>query len=148
MPSYPAKPYEVPHDDWFSNNSSSLKNKSTIKGTKKISTIHEYFYKKSDLNIGGSDNHIQTNLEKKSSTKISISSNQNLYENFISISKEKNIYSKMPTEMKYLTKTSFKGNSFYKELSNKNIINFRSFLLDLKSIFFKIIRKNNKQNNL
>ncbi len=43
MPSYPAKPYVVPHDDWFDNNKSNYENKPTTKETKKISTIHEFF---------------------------------------------------------------------------------------------------------
>ena len=35
MPSYPAKPYEVPLDDWFDNNSINLENKFKAKGIKK-----------------------------------------------------------------------------------------------------------------
>ena len=43
MSSYPAKPYVVPLDDWFNNNSSDLENESKAKETKKINTIHEFF---------------------------------------------------------------------------------------------------------
>ena len=35
MPSYPAKPYVVPHDDWFKNNSSNFENKPKAKGIRK-----------------------------------------------------------------------------------------------------------------
>ena len=43
MPSYPAKPYEVPYDDWFNINSKSLENNSITMGREQISTIHEFF---------------------------------------------------------------------------------------------------------
>ena len=145
MPSYPAKPYEIPQDDWFNSNSSSFVANSTTQGTKNISTIHEFFYRQSDLKVGGSDNHIKTNLEKRSSKKVLTSSIQNSYENFQSTSKEKYSYSKIPTELKSIKKRSFKSNSFYKNFSNKNIFNFRSYFLDLKSLLLKII--NNKLNN-
>ena len=67
MTSYPAKPFVIPHDDWFNNNSSNLENNSETKGRKNISTIHEFFYRQSDVKIGGSYNHLKTNLKKKSS---------------------------------------------------------------------------------
>ena len=41
MPSFPAKPYIIPHDDWFSN--SNLFEKNSTKGIKKISNIHDFF---------------------------------------------------------------------------------------------------------
>ena len=68
MPSYPAKPFEIPNDDWFNNNSINLENNSETKGTKNITIIHEFFYRQSDVKIGGSENQIKTNLEKKSSS--------------------------------------------------------------------------------
>ena len=43
MPSYPAKPYVVPHDDWFNNNSSNFGNKTKTKGIKSKTSIHEFF---------------------------------------------------------------------------------------------------------
>ena len=42
MPSFSAKPYIVPHDDWFSN-SNLFEKKSATKGIKKISNIHDFF---------------------------------------------------------------------------------------------------------
>ena len=48
MPSYPAKPFEIPHDDWFNNISNNFENKSETKGTKNITTIHEFFYRQSE----------------------------------------------------------------------------------------------------
>ena len=83
MSSYPAKPYVVPHDDWFNNNSSSLENKSIIKETKQTSTIHDFFYRQSNVKVGGSDNHIQRILEKKPSTKSIISSIETSEESFL-----------------------------------------------------------------
>ena len=77
MPSYPAKPYVVPHDDWFNNNSSNFKNKFKAKGPKSITTIHEFFYRQSHIKVGGSDNLIRITLEKKSLEKIIISSHRN-----------------------------------------------------------------------
>tara|TARA_Y100001933_G_scaffold44695_1_gene42525 strand:+ start:2907 stop:3017 length:111 start_codon:yes stop_codon:yes gene_type:complete len=35
MPSYPAKPYIVPYDDWFNKNTSNFKKKSKAKGIKR-----------------------------------------------------------------------------------------------------------------
>ena len=42
MPSFPAKPYILPQDDLFSN-SNLFDKKSTTKGIKKISNIHDFF---------------------------------------------------------------------------------------------------------
>ena len=141
MPSYPAKPYVVPQDDWFNNNSRNFENKSRTNGTKNISSIHEFFYIQSDIKVGGSDNHLKRNLEKKSSTKIILSSFKNSDESILSRIKKKYSYSKIPTAFKLVQKRSFKGNSLNKNLTNKNIFNFRSYLLNLKSVFFKIISK-------
>ena len=141
MRSYPAKPYVVPHDDWFNNNSSYIENESKKKRIKNISTIHEFFYRQSDVKVGGSDNLIQTNLEKKSSTKIVITSHRNSDESVFPSSEERFFYSKIPTEIKSIKKRSFQEKSFYKNLSHKNIFNLRSYLLDLKSIFIKIISR-------
>ena len=43
MPSYPAKPYVVPHDDWFINNSSNFENKPKAKQIKSKTFIHDFF---------------------------------------------------------------------------------------------------------
>ena len=146
MPSYPAKPYEVPHDDWFNNNSSNLKNESKAKETKNITTIHEFFYRQSNVKAGGSDNIIKTTLEKKSSAKIIISSHQNSYKSVSSRNKEKYSYSKIPAELESIKKRSLQAKTIYKNLSKKNIFNFKSYLLDLKSVFIKIISRRNKHN--
>ena len=146
MPSYPAKPYEVPLDDWFNNNSSDFENKSTAKETNSITTIHEFFYRQSHEKVGGSDNLIQTSLEKKSSEKIIISSHRNSDEIFSSINKKIYSYSKIPAELKSIKKRSLQSKNFYKNLSNKNIYNFNSFLLGLKSFFIKIVSRRNKHN--
>ena len=140
MPSYPAKPYVVPHDDWF-NNKSNFESESKSKRIKNISTIHEFFYRQSDLKIGGSDNLMQTDLEKKSSAKIIISSLRNSNESALSRKDEKYSYSIVPTELKSIKKRSFQRKKF-----NKNIFNFRSYLLDIKSVFRKIISKEKKIN--
>ena len=66
MTSYPAKPYVVPYDDWFNNNSINFK-KSITNQTKTIYTVHEFFYRQSNVKVGGSDNFLGKNLEKKSS---------------------------------------------------------------------------------
>ena len=146
MPSYPAKPYEVPHDDWFNNKQSNYESKPTRKETKKISTIHEFFYKQSDVKVGGSDNHIQTNLEKKSSTNIIISSLQNSDESLVSTVEEKYSYSKIPTKLKSIKKRSFQAKKIDRNLSYKNAFNLKSYLLDLKSLFIKIINRTYKHN--
>ena len=48
MTSYPAKPYVVPYDDWFNNNSINFK-KSITNQTKTIYTVHEFFYRQSNV---------------------------------------------------------------------------------------------------
>tara|TARA_Y100001933_G_scaffold242989_1_gene271195 strand:- start:5 stop:439 length:435 start_codon:yes stop_codon:yes gene_type:complete len=141
MPSYPAKPYLIPHDDWFNNNSSNFENKSRTKGTKKISTIHEFFYRQSDVKAGGSENHIQTDLEQKLSQDKIISSLRNTEESFLLTVEEKYSYSKIPVELKSIKKRSFQRKKVYKNLSNKNTFKFRSYLLNLKTVFLKIIGK-------
>ena len=141
MPSYPAKPYLIPHDDWFNNNSSNFENKSRTKGTKKISTIHEFFYRQSDVKAGGSENHIQTDLEQKLSQDKIISSLRNTEESFLFTIEEKYSYSKIPAELKSIKKRSFQRKKVYKNLSNKNTFKFRSYLLNLKTVFLKIIGK-------
>ena len=142
MPSYPAKPYVVPHDDWFNNNSNNFEKKSNAKGIKSISAIHEFFYRQSNVNIGGSDNLIQTNIEKQSSENIIISSFQNSDESVLSRSEEKYRYSEIPIEFKSIKKRSFhRPKKSYKTLSKKNLFNVRAYLFDLKSLLSKIISK-------
>ena len=146
MPSYPAKPYVVPHDDWFNNKSSNFENKPKAKEIKSKTTIHEFFYRQSNLKVGGSDNLIQTTLEKKSSEKIIISSHRN-NEKLVSSSNEENYsYSKIPKELKSIKKRTFKAKPIYKNLSNKNTFNLKSYLLDIKYFFIKIISRKNKHN--
>ena len=141
MPSYPAKPYVVPHYDWFNNNSSNFENKTRAKGMKIKTSIHEFFYRQSNEKVGGSDNVIQTILEKKSSEKIIISSHQNSNKSFSPRNEEKYSYLKIPTELKSIKKRSFKVKKFYKNFSYKNIFKLKSYLLDLKSICIKIINR-------
>ena len=147
MPSYPAKPYVVPHDDWFNNNSSNFENKPKAKGIKKRKTsIHEFFYRQSHVKVGGSDNLIQTNLEKKSSEKIISAFQQNSNKSVLPRNEEKYSYSKIPIELKSIKKRSFQAKKIYKNLSYKNAFNLKSYLLDLKSVFIKIISRKYKHN--
>jgi len=141
MPSYPAKPYVVPHDDWFNNNSSNFGNKTKTKGIKSKTSIHEFFYKQSHIKVGGSDNLIKTTLEKKSSEKIIISSHKNSNKNVSPRNEEKYSHSKIPTELISIKKRSFQAKKFYKNLSYKNKFNLKSYLLNLKTIFIKIISR-------
>ena len=146
MPSYPAKPYVVPHDDWFNNNSSNFENKPKAKGIKSKTSIHEFFYRQAHVKVGGSDNLIQTTLEKKSSEKIIISSHQNSNKSVSSINKEEYSDSKIPTELKSIKNRSFQANKIYKNLSYKNIFSLKSYILYLKSVFIKIISRKYKHN--
>ena len=145
MPSYPAKPYVVPHDDWF-NNTSNYENKPKAKGIKSKTSIHEFFYRQANVKVGGSDNLIQTTLEKQSSEKIIISYHQNSNKSVSPINKEEYSNSKIPTELKSIKERSFQANKIYKNLSYKNIFNLKSYLLDLKSVFIKIISRKYKHN--
>ena len=144
--SFPAKPYEVPFDDWFNSNSSNLENKSKTKGTSKITTIHEFFYRQSHVKVGGSDNIMKTTLENKLSEKIIIPSHRNSDKTVSSRNEEKYSYSIIPTELESIKKRSFQSKRVYKNLSNKNIFNFKSYLLDLKSVFIKIMSRKNRHN--
>ena len=139
MPSYPAKPYVIPHDDWFNNNSSDFENKPEAKGIKSKTSIHEFFYRQSYLKVGGSDILIQTTLEKKSSQNITISSHLNSNKSVSIRNKKKYSYSEIPSELKSIKKRSFQAKKIYKNLSYKNIFNLKSYLSDLKSFFIKII---------
>ena len=65
-----------------------------------------------------------------------ISSHQNSNKSVSSINNEKYSYSKIPTELKLIKKRSFQSNKTY-----KNIFNLKSYLLDLKSFFIKIISR-------
>ena len=141
MPSYPAKPFVIPHDDWFNNNSSNLENNSETKGRKNISTIHEFFYRQSDVKIGGSENHIRTNLRKKSSSKFFIPSFRDSMGSLNTASGEKYSYSQIPAKLKSIKRRSFHRIKSYKNSSNRDIFNFRTYFLDLKSVFFKIINR-------
>ena len=146
MPSYPAKPYVVPHDDWFNNNSSNFENKPKENEIKIKTTIHEFFYRQSNVKVGGSDNLIQTTFEKKSTEKIIISSHHNSNKNVSPRNEEKYSYSKIPAELKSIKKRNFQEKKFYENLSYKNKFNFKSYLLDLKSIFIKIISRKYNHN--
>ena len=140
MPSFPAKPYVVIHDDWF-NNSSNFENEPKAKEIKSKTSIHEFFYRQSHVKVGGSDNLIQKNMEKKSSEKIISAFQQNSNKSVLSRNEEKYSYSKIPKELKSIKKRSFKGNSFYKNSSNKNKYNIKAYLLGLKSVFIKIFKR-------
>ena len=141
MPSYPAKPYVVPHDDWFNNNSTKFKNKPKEKVIKCKTSIHEFFYRQSNVKVGGSDNLIQTNLENKSASKTIISSLRNSDDSFLPKSEEKYSYSSIPAELKSIKTRSYQGKPAYKNLSNKNASNLRSYVLHIKSVFLKLIRR-------
>ena len=141
MPSYPAKPYVVPHDDWFNNNSSNFENEPKVKEIKSKTSIHEFFYRQSHVKVGGSDNLIQKNLEKKSSEKIITALQQNSNKSVLPRNEEKYSYSKIPTELKSITKRSFQAKKFYKNLTYKNKFKLKSYLLDLKSIFIKLFSR-------
>ena len=146
MPSYPAKPYEVPHDDWFNNNSSNFEKESKANEIKSKTSIHEFFYRQSHETVGESDNLVHTTLARKSSEKINISFQQNSNKSVSFRNKEKYSFSKIPLKLKSIKRRSFKAKNFYKILSYKNIFNLKSYLLDLKSAFKKIIKRNNKHN--
>ena len=146
MPSYPAKPYVVPHDDWFNNNSSNFEKETQANEIKSKTSIHEFFYRQSHVTVGGSENLIQTTLEKKSSEKINISFQQNSNKSVLFRNKENYSFSKIPTKLKSIKRRSLKAKNFYKILSYKNIFNLKSYLLDLKSVFIKIINRKNKHN--
>ena len=142
MPSYPAKPYVIPHDDWFNNNSINFENEPKAKGIKSKTSIHEFFYRQSNVTVGGSENLIQTTLEKKSSEKIINSSQQKSNKSVSPRNEEKYSYSKIPTELKSIKERSFQAKKIYKNLSFKKAFNLKSYLNDLKSLFIKIINKN------
>ena len=146
MPSYPAKPYVVPHDDWFNNNSSNFESEPKTKGIKHKTFIHEYFYRQSNIKVGGSDNLIQTTLDKGSTEKIIISFHQNTNKSFSLRNEKKYSYSKIPAQLKSIKQKSFQAKKLYKSLSYKKIFNLKSYLLDLKSFFIKIINRKYKHN--
>ena len=146
MPSYPAKPYEVPYDDWFNINSKSLENNSITKGRKQISTIHEFFYKEAEVKVGGSDNYMKTNLEKKSSTKFIIPSLYNSDESLFFATNKKYNYSRIPSKIKSIKIRYFERNSTFKNLPKK-FFSFGTILLDIKSIFYKVIKRKKKKLN-
>ena len=141
MPSYPAEPYVVPHDDWFNNNSNDFENKPEAKEIKSKTSIHEFFYRQSQIKVGGSDILIQTTFEKKSSENITISSHQNSNKSVSPRNVKKYSYSKIPTELKSIKKRSFQAKKIY-----KNLFNLKSYLSDLKSFFIKIISRKYKHN--
>ena len=146
MPSYPAKPYVVPHDDWFNNISSNFENQPKAKEIKSKTSIHEFFYRQSHEKAGGSENLMQTTSGNKLSENIIISFHQNSNKSVLPKNKEKYSYTKIPTELKLTKKRSFKAKKIYKSLSYKNIFNLKSYLLDLKSLFIKIISRKYKHN--
>jgi len=146
MPSYPAKPYVVPHDDWFNNIPSNFENEPIAKEIKSKTSIHEFFYKQSHVKAGGSENLIQTTLEKKLSENIIISFHQNSNKSVSPRNEEKFSYNKIPAEHKSIKKRSFQSKKIYKNLSHKNIFNLKSYFLDLKSLFTRIISRKYKHN--
>ena len=146
MPSYPAKPYVVPHDDWFNNIPSNFVSEPKAKEIKSKTSIHEFFYRQSHVKVGGSENLIQKNLEKKSSEKIITGLQQNSNKSVLPRNEEKYSYSNIPTELKSIKKRSFQAKNIYKNLSYKNAFSLKSYLLDLKSVFIKIISRKYKHN--
>ena len=78
-------------------------------------------------------------MEKKLSENIIISSHQNSRKNVSPRNDEKYIYSKISGEPNSIKKRSFQAKKFYKNLSYKNKFNLKSYLLDIKSIFIKLM---------
>ena len=146
MPSYPAKPYVVPHDDWFNNIPNNFENEPEAKEIKSKTSIYEFFYRQSHVKAGGSENFIQTTLGNKLSENIIISFHQDSNKSVSLRNEEKYSHSKIPTELKTIKKRSFQAKKIYKNLSYKNIFSLKSYLIDLKSIFIKIISRKYKNN--
>ena len=80
-------------------------------------------------------------MENKSSTKIIISSDRNSDKRLSTRNEEKNSYSKIPSKFKSIKKRQFQANTIYQNLHNKNILKFKSFILNLKSEFINLINR-------
>jgi len=65
--SYFAKPNFIVYDEWFDDNLKKTKLDIKNKKIKKNSTIHEFFYEKSNYKVGASENKLKldTKLNKK-----------------------------------------------------------------------------------
>ena len=85
-------------------------------------------------------------MEKKLKEKIIISFHKNSNKSVLPRNEEKNSYSKIPTELKSIKKRSSQAKKFYKNLTYKNIFSLKPYLVNLKSVFIKIISRKYKHN--
>ena len=69
--------------------------------------MHEFFYRQSNLKVGGSDKFIKTTLGKKSLEKDIISSHRNSNKSVSYRDKEKYSYSKIHKELESIKKKIF-----------------------------------------
>jgi len=61
--SYFAKPNYIIYDEWFDDNFKKTKLDVKNKKIKKNSTIHEFFYEKSNYKVGASENNLQLDIK-------------------------------------------------------------------------------------
>ena len=61
--SYFAKPNTIVYDEWFDNDLKKIIADDKNKKIKNISTIHEFFYEKSNYKVGASENNLKKNFD-------------------------------------------------------------------------------------
>ena len=147
--SYFAKPSFIPYDEWFDNDIKKTKNNFKNKNYIAHETIHEFFYKKSNHNIGGSENNVQLEIEKQTKLIFPITSSESFSKNSFTSPKE---YKK---SIKQLSKHKFKNgiydNLFYLLsalglllLLGSTIFIFSQSSLNEKNIINEIFEKHKK----
>jgi len=86
--SYFAKPNFIIYDEWFDDN---LKTKLDVKNKKikKNSTIHEFFYEKSNYKVGASENNLQLDIKINEKELTTYNYFEDTFKKFSSVSNKK-----------------------------------------------------------
>ena len=87
--SYFAKPNFIIYDEWFDDDLEKTKLDNKNKKLKNISSIHEFFYEKSNYKVGASENNLQLDIKLNNRELITKNYFDNTSEKSISISNKK-----------------------------------------------------------
>ena len=87
--SYFAKPNFIVYDEWFDEDLEKKKLDNKNKKLKNISSIHEFFYEKSNYKVGASENNLQLDIKVNKKELITKNYFENTTEKFNSISNKK-----------------------------------------------------------
>ena len=136
--SYFAKPNTIVYDEWFDNDLKKIIADDKNKKIKSISTIHEFFYEKSNYKVGASENNLKKNFDVNREEYFNNYYFENNSEKYASLSNKKFLF------FEKISKNKLKFNITKKIIYSLSIFGF-IFILGFL-MFFISQYKNNESN--